>query len=100
MLTFLQELLRKGHTPPTQKNYLLHHRTESFSVMTGLTFGRNDLDVKFLKGARRLNTPTRTVLMWDLSFEGPSFEPLPSADLQVMTLNRFALGLSIRQTIG
>ncbi len=55
-----------GCTPSTHKN-VAAIATNHFLV-AGRTIGRNDLVVKFLKGARRLNPPRpRTVPTWNLS---------------------------------
>ncbi len=62
------------------------------SLEAGQSIGRNDLIVKFLKGARRLNPPRpQTVPSWDLSIvlralRGPPFELLSLADLRPLSL--------------
>lgn len=81
VLTFLQVLLDKGRTPSTLKVYMAAIAA-NHSLMAGRTIGRNDLDFKFLRGARWLNPPhPRTMLTWDLSLvlrtlNGPTFELL------------------------
>ncbi|XP_077082750.1 uncharacterized protein LOC143736071 [Siphateles boraxobius] len=89
--SFLQELLDAGCSPSTLKVYVAaiaaHH------VLTaGQSLGRNDLVVRFLKGARRMN-PSRppSVPPLDLStvlgaLKGPPFEPLQSVDLKTLSL--------------
>ncbi len=60
--------------------------------MDGRSLGKNDLIVRFLKGARRMN-PSRSPLVpsWDLSIvlaglqRGP-FEPLDSVELKFLSL--------------
>lgn len=54
--SFLQELLDKGHTPSTLKLYV-EAIAVNHSLVAGLSVVRNDLVVKFLRGARRLNPP-------------------------------------------
>lgn len=60
--------------------------------ITGQSFGRNDLIVKFLQGARRLNPPlSLTVPPWDLSavlrvLRDPPSRPLLMAELHPLTL--------------
>ncbi len=62
------------------------------SPEAGRIIGRNELIVKFLRGALRLNPPRpKTVPNCDLSIvlralKGPPFEPLQTAGLRVMTL--------------
>ncbi len=91
VLTFLQKLLDKGHTPSMLKVYVADI-TANHSLMAGQTIGRNDLVVKFLRGAQRLNSHRpHTVPTWDLSIViralwGPPFEPLQSAYLRPLML--------------
>ncbi|CAM4642809.1 unnamed protein product [Leuciscus chuanchicus] len=81
ILYLLQELLDAGRSPSTLKVYVeaiaAHH-----APVAGQSLGRNDLVVRFLKGARRMN-PSRppSVPTWDLStvlgaLKSPPFEPL------------------------
>ncbi|CAM4558259.1 unnamed protein product [Leuciscus chuanchicus] len=67
VLSFLQELLDKGRSPSTLKVYVA--AITAFSGTTlGQSLGRNDLVIRFLRGARRLNPPRPpSVPMWDLS---------------------------------
>ncbi|KAF4115203.1 hypothetical protein G5714_002692 [Onychostoma macrolepis] len=66
VLTFLQELLDKGHTPSTLKIYVAAIAA-NHSLEAGRTIGRNALVIKFLRGARQLN-PSRpkTMPTWAL----------------------------------
>ncbi len=54
--------------------------------------GRNDLIIRFLKGARRLSPPRPSTLpTWDLALvldalTGPVFEPIQSASLRALSL--------------
>ncbi len=52
VLTFLQELLDKGHTPSMLKVYVAAIAA-NHSLEAGRTIGRNDLVIKFLRGALR-----------------------------------------------
>ncbi len=64
---FSTRLLDKGHTPSTLKVYVAVIAA-NYSPEAGRTIGRNQLVVKFLRGARRLNPPCpKTVPTWDLS---------------------------------
>ncbi|XP_016362283.1 taste receptor type 1 member 1-like [Sinocyclocheilus anshuiensis] len=71
------ELLDKGRAPSTLKVYVAAIAV-NHSLEAGQSIGKNDLIVKFLKGARRLNPPRpQTVPFWDLSIvlraqRGPS----------------------------
>ncbi len=62
----------------------------NYFLVAGQSIGKSDLVVTFLRGNRRLNLPRpRTVPTWDLSIvllKGPPFEPLQTADLQLMSL--------------
>lgn len=54
VLSFLRELLDAGCTPSTLKVYVAAI-TAFHAPVAGQSLGRNDLVVRFLKGARRLN---------------------------------------------
>ncbi len=98
VLTFLQELLDKGHTPSMLKVYVAAIAA-NHSLEAGRTIGRNDLVIKFLRGARRLNPPRpKTMPTWDLSIVLGAlplsrFKQLKGHDAQ----NRSAYGPSIHQ---
>ncbi len=67
ILSFLQELLDNGRIPSKLKVYVAAI-TANHSLEAGHSIGKNDLIVKFLKGAQRLNPPRpQTVPIWDLS---------------------------------
>ncbi len=56
ILSYLQELLEKGHSPSTLKVYVAAIEA-SHAPLDGQSVGRNNLVVCFLKGSRRLNSP-------------------------------------------
>ncbi len=76
VLSFLQELLDKGRFHSTLKVFVA--AIAAFHApIAGQSVGRDNSVVRFLKGARRLNT----VPTWDLptvlrALKGPPFEPL------------------------
>ncbi|XP_016098295.1 T-complex-associated testis-expressed protein 1-like [Sinocyclocheilus grahami] len=75
MLTFLQELLDKGRTPSMLKVYVAAIAA-NHALVAGQSVGKNDLVVKFLRGAQRLNLPRpHSVPTWDESLE--PYEALP-----------------------
>ncbi len=90
MLSFLHEGLDRRLSPSTLKVYVAaiaaHHE-----AVDGKYLGKHDLVVRFLRGARRLNSPRPTsVPSWDLSLvlmalQRPPFEPLQSAELKIPT---------------
>ncbi len=90
ILSFLQELLEKCHSPSTLKVY--GAAIDSHAPIDGQSVGRNNLVVRFLKGFRRLNPPRPvTVPTWDLptvskALKSHPFEPLQSVDLYPLTL--------------
>ena len=56
VLSFLQELLDRGRTPSTLKVYVA--AIAAFAKpANGQSPGKNDLIIRFLRGARRLNPP-------------------------------------------
>ncbi len=66
ILSFLQELLNNGRSPSTLKVYVAAIAA-SHSLIAGHSVGRDNLVVRFLRGARRLNPPHPfTVPMWAL----------------------------------
>ncbi len=89
MLSFLEDRLERRLSPSTLKVYVAaiaaHH-----DAVDGRSLGKHDLIGRFLRGARRLNSP-RSPLMpsWDLSIvlaglqRGP-FEPLDSVELKFL----------------
>ncbi|XDV39235.1 hypothetical protein PO909_008499 [Leuciscus waleckii] len=100
VLSFLQELLYKGRAPSTLKVYVA--AIAAFSGTTlGQSIGRNDLVIRFLRGAKRLNPPRPpSVPVWDLStvleaMKGAPFEPLQSIDLKHLSFKTvFLLALA------
>ncbi|XDV40814.1 hypothetical protein PO909_009815 [Leuciscus waleckii] len=91
ILSFLQELLEEGKSPSTLKVYV--SAIAAFrKTMHGQSLGRNDLIIRFLRGARRLNPPRPPLVpVWDLStvleaMKGDPFEPLHSVDLRYLSL--------------
>ncbi len=91
ILSFLQELLEKGHSPSTLK-VLVAALAASHAPICGQSVSRNNLDVRVLKGSRRLSPPRLvTVPTWDLptvlrALKIPSFEPQQSVGLHPLTL--------------
>ncbi len=90
VLSFLQERLERRLSPSTLKVYVAaiaaHH-----DAVDGRSLGKHDLIVRFLKGARRMNT-SRSPLVpsWDLSIvlaglQRGSFEPLDSVELKFLS---------------
>ncbi|CAM4284410.1 unnamed protein product [Leuciscus chuanchicus] len=100
VLSFLQELLDKGRSPSTLKVYVV--AIAAFSKTTlGQSIGRNDLVIRFLRGAKRLNPPRPpSVPVWDLStvleaMKGDPFEPLQTIDLKHLSFKTvFLLALA------
>ncbi len=91
VLSFLQELLDKGRSHSTLKVFVA--AIAAFHApIAGQSVGRDNLVVRFLKGARRLNPPRPlTVPTWDLptvlrALKGPPFEPLQSTNLRSLSL--------------
>ncbi len=91
ILSFLQELLDKGHSHSTLKVFVA--AIAAFHApIAGQSVGRDNSVVRFLKGARRLNPPRPlTVPTWDLptvlrALKGPPFEPLQSTNLRSLSL--------------
>ncbi len=86
ILSFLQELLDKGHSPSMLKVYLAAI-SASHAPIVGQSVGRSNLVVCFLKGSIRLKPPRPfTIPTWDLptvlrALKSPPFEPLQSVDL-------------------
>ncbi len=80
VLSFLQELLDKGHSHSTLRVFV--------AAIAGQLVGRDNSVVHFLKGDKRLNPPRPlTVPTWDLptvlrALKGPPFEPLQSTNLR------------------
>ncbi|XDV44991.1 hypothetical protein PO909_013179 [Leuciscus waleckii] len=100
VLSFLQELLDKGRSPSTLKVYVAAIAVFS-STTLGQSIGRNDLVIRFLRGAKRLNPPRPpTVPIWDLStvleaMKGHPFEPLQEIDLKHLSFKTaFLLALA------
>lgn len=91
ILSFLQELLEKGRSPSTLKVYVATIAA-SHALIAGQSVGRNDLVVRFMRGARRLHPPCPpTVPSWDLptvlrALKGAPFEPLQSIGLKALSL--------------
>ncbi|CAM4648922.1 unnamed protein product [Leuciscus chuanchicus] len=106
VLSFLQELLDKGRTPSTLKVYVA--AIAAFAEPSlGQSLGRNDLVIRFLRGAKRLNPPRPpSVPVWDLStvleaMKGAPFEPIESIDLKLLSFKTvFLLALASVKRIG
>ncbi|CAM4548218.1 unnamed protein product [Leuciscus chuanchicus] len=106
VLSFLQELLDKGRTPSTLKVYMAAIAAFAEPPL-GQSLGRNDLVIRFLRGAKRLNPPRPpSVPVWDLSMvleamKGAPFEPIQSIDLKLLSFKTvFLLALASVKRIG
>ncbi len=77
ILSFLQELLEKGHSPSMLKVYVAAIAA-SHNPIDGQSVGRNNLVVRFLKGSRRLNPPRPVTVP---ALKSPPFEPIQSVDI-------------------
>ena len=106
VLCFLQELLDAGRSPSTLKVYVAAISALSVSEQ-GRALGRNELVIRFLRGARRMNPPRPpSVPMWDLSLvlealRAHPFEPLETVDMKYLTLKTvFLIALSSVKRVG
>ncbi len=67
------------------------------NAVDGKSVGKNDLVIRFLRGARRLNPPRpHLVPSWDLpsvlmALKGDPFKPLQSIELKVLSLKTVLL---------
>ncbi|XP_067283412.1 uncharacterized protein ighd [Pseudorasbora parva] len=100
VLAFLKELLDAGRSPSTLKVYVAAIAANHAQI-AGHSLGKNELIVRFLKGARRLNPPCPpSVPIWDLAvvleaMKGPPFEPLQTATIKLLSLKTaFLLALA------
>ncbi|KAI2645552.1 ORF V: Enzymatic polyprotein [Labeo rohita] len=91
VLSFLQEKLERRLSPSTFKVYVAAIAAYHDAV-DGASLGKHQLIVRFLRGARRVNSPRpHLVPSWDLSVtlqglrEAP-FEPLASVELKHLSL--------------
>ncbi|CAM4555573.1 unnamed protein product [Leuciscus chuanchicus] len=106
VLSFLQELLDKGRSPSTLKVYVA--AIAAFAETTrSHAIGRNELIIRFLRGARRMNPPRPpSVPIWDLSLvlealKAFPFEPLDSVDLKYLSLKTvFLIALASVKRVG
>ncbi len=75
-------------------------------AVDGKSFGKHDLVVKFLRGARRLNPPRPTSIpSWDLSLvltalQRPPFAPLQSTEFKILSLNTVLLTVLHQESRG
>ncbi|XDV26198.1 hypothetical protein PO909_029965, partial [Leuciscus waleckii] len=106
VLSFLQELLDKGRAQSTLKVYVAAIAAFAEPPL-GQSLGRNNLVIRFLRGAKRLNPPRPpSVPVWDLStvleaMKGAPFEPIQSIDLKLLSLKTvFLLALASMKRIG
>ncbi|XDV22692.1 hypothetical protein PO909_027538 [Leuciscus waleckii] len=91
VLSFLQEWLERRLSPSTLKVYVAaiaaHH-----NAVDGKSLGKHDLIIRFLRGARRLNSPRPPLVpSWDLSvvltaLQSAPFEPLQSVELKFLSM--------------
>ncbi|KAI2668135.1 Tyrosine recombinase slr0733 [Labeo rohita] len=91
VLSFLQEKLERRLSPSTLKVYVAAIAAYHDAV-DGTSLGKNQLIVRFLRGARRVNPPRlHPIPSWDLSValqglrEAP-YEPLASVELKYLSL--------------
>ncbi|XDV41091.1 hypothetical protein PO909_010017 [Leuciscus waleckii] len=106
VLEFLQDRFTAGLTPSTLKVYVV--AIGAYHIpLGGMSVGRNDLVIRFLRGAKRLNPPRPpAVPVWDLSMvleamKGAPFEPLQSIDLKHLSFKTvFLLALASVKRIG
>ncbi|KAI2668660.1 hypothetical protein H4Q32_005425 [Labeo rohita] len=91
VLSFLQEKLERRLSPSTLKVYVAAIAAYHDAV-DGTSLRKHQLIVRFLRGARRVNTPRpHPIPCWDLSValqglrEAP-FEPLASVELKYLSL--------------
>lgn len=98
VLIFLQKLLDKGCAPFMFKVYVAAI-AGNHSLRAGQLIGRNDLIVKFLKGAQWLSPPhSQTVPSWDI-YEDPTLSH--SADLWPLLLKTpLPLDLALVKRVG
>jgi len=96
VLSFLQEQMDKSRTPFTLKVNVAAIAAFTKPV-SGQSLGKNDLVIRFLKGAKRLN-PLRppSVPMWDLStvleaVKGAPFEPIHLLDKKHLSFNSYSV---------
>ncbi len=96
VLSFLQQGLERGLSPSTLKVYVAAIAANHDPV-NGKSLGKNDLVIRFLRGARRLNPPRPpSILSWDLSLvltalqQGP-FEPLQTVELKFLSMKTLLL---------
>ncbi|CAM4427360.1 unnamed protein product [Leuciscus chuanchicus] len=106
VLPFLQELLDSGRTPSTLKVYVAAIAAFTKPV-NGQSLGKNDLIIRFLRRARRLNPPRPpSVPVWDLSMvleamKGGPFEPLHAVELKYLSFKTaFLLALASVKRVG
>ncbi len=105
VLSFLQEGLERRLSPSTLKVHVAaiaaHH-----DAVDGKSFGKHDLVVRFLRGARRLNPPRPTSIpSWDLSLvltalQRPPFAPLQSTEFKILSLNTVLLTVLHQESRG
>ncbi len=86
MLSFLQQGLDRRLSPSTFKVYIAaitaHH-----DPVDGKTVGKDDLVVRFLRRARRLNPPQPPYIRsWNLSLVLRAIQQVPSVSLQSVEL--------------
>ncbi len=96
VLSFLQQGLERRLPPSTLKVYVAaisaHH-----DPIEGRSVGKHDLVVRFLRGARRLNSPRPPSLpSWDLALvlralQIAPFEPLQSVELKFLSMKTLLL---------
>ncbi|XDV41931.1 hypothetical protein PO909_010705 [Leuciscus waleckii] len=104
VLSFLLELLDNGSTPSTIKVYVAAIAAFTKPV-NGQSLGKNDLVIRFLRGARRLNRPRATLGSSLGPFHGPrgherwTIQTITRGGANVPVLqNRFSAGTSLLKT--
>lgn len=106
ILTFLQELLTQGHSPPTLKVYVAAISCVH-AGLDGGTVGCNKHIRLFLRGAQRFHPPRRLVApTWDFSLvlevlKSAPFEPLTEVNLKWLSMKTaFLLAMASAKRVG
>ncbi len=96
VLSFLQQGLERRLSPSTLKVYVAAISTHH-DLVEGKSVGKHNLVVRFLRGARRLNSPRPPSLpSWDLALVlraliTATFEPLQSVELKFLSMKTLLL---------
>lgn len=92
LLYYLQELLDKGCSPFTLKDYVAAIAV-SHALMFGQSVGQNNLVVHFQRGFRRLNLPWPPVVpAWDLPISATTVCRLENPFVEKRSATGFSIG--------